>query len=129
LMPIAFLSVHLLECKMHAQNTACGQRTKDIDGFNLNGMEKYTCKVSSQKIEAAMPYNQNLCHFPSFVTCSTNALRNSIVIGTKRALICFLLYYLQFLGCRVVIFALSLSGPVCYYMVLAADRHLKKICS
>jgi hypothetical protein len=72
-MPIAFLGV---KCKMHAQNTACSQSTKNIDGFDLNGMEKYTCKVSSPKIEAAMSYNQNLFHFPSVAMCSTNALRN-----------------------------------------------------
>ena len=89
LMPIAFLGRHLLECKMHAQNTARGQTNKNIDGFDLNGMEKCTCKVSSPKIEAAIPYNQNLFHFPSFPMCSTNVLRNSIVIGTKQVLICF----------------------------------------
>jgi hypothetical protein len=49
---------------MHAQNTARGQSTKNIDGFDLNGMEKCTCKVSSPKIEAAILYNQNLFHFP-----------------------------------------------------------------
>jgi hypothetical protein len=74
---------------MHAQNTVHGQTTKNIDGFDLNGMEKYTCKVSNPKIEAAILYNQNLFHFPSFPMCSTNVLRNSIVIGTKQVLICF----------------------------------------
>ena len=86
--------------------TLCVVKALNIDGFNLNGMEKYKCKVSSPKIDAAMPNNQNLSHFPSFAMCSTNALQNSIVI-----------------------FSLSLSGPMYHYMVLAADRDFLKICS
>ena len=49
--------IHLFECKMHAQNTAHGQSTKHIRGFDLNGMEKYAFNISSSKIEAAMSHN------------------------------------------------------------------------
>ena len=80
------------------------------------------CKVSSLKTEAAMPYHQNMFHFP-FLQC---ALRKSIVIGNKKVSICFWLSYLHFLRCKIVIFALSFSGPTYHYRVLAADRYFYK---
>ena len=104
------------------QNTACDQSTEKIDGINLNGMQKNMCKVSSLKTEAAMPYHQNMFHFP-FLQC---ALRKSIVIGNKKVSICFWLSYLHFLRCKIVIFALSFSGPTYHYRVLAADRYFYK---
>jgi hypothetical protein len=55
--PIAFLGIFIFECRMHAQNTVCGQSTKNVCGFDLNGIEKYTFNISSSKIEAAMPHN------------------------------------------------------------------------
>ena len=70
-----------------------------------------------------MPYHQNMSHFPM---CSSNALRKSIVIGNKKVSTCFWLSYLHFLRCKIVIFALSLSGPTCHYRVLAADGHFHK---
>jgi hypothetical protein len=42
---------------MNAQTTAHGQSTKNIHGFDLNGMKKYTFNISSSKIETAMPHN------------------------------------------------------------------------